>query len=361
MKLRRAWLALGLLLLTGVAGGQELSPRRPANAPKMPTVPQQVLQRMRQGGDTLAEAVVIPALPYADTGTTVGYADDYDALCPFSGTGAPDVVYRYQPSAYTAVTVDLCGSGFDTKVSVLNSAGDVIACNDDHYWDPPCGVYVSRLDNVMIAGGEVTYIVVDGYGDAAGDYQLAVTEYVPCYVAPPAGAQDENEPALHDGYRDNHNFGCFADYGFQHFTELTTVAGTACLYGRSGWFLCDVGGLDRCRDADWYTAEAGSGTPVVAVIESEQPVDMYEMVSFDPCDWPFVRQQVPVDPCEPATMHVAADHGAVFCLLVMPTGYEVPDGMAGHEFDYTLTVTGLDGTGSPTEAVTWGAVKSLYR
>jgi hypothetical protein len=39
-----------------------------------------------QGGDNIGSATVIPSLPYHDTGTTSGYTDDYDEVCPYSNT-----------------------------------------------------------------------------------------------------------------------------------------------------------------------------------------------------------------------------------------------------------------------------------
>ena len=57
----------------------------------------------RQGGDTCATATTISTLPYTDTGTTSGYADNYDpsaALdsCPYNPSAAADVVYQYTPT-----------------------------------------------------------------------------------------------------------------------------------------------------------------------------------------------------------------------------------------------------------------------
>ena len=52
----------------------------------------------RQGGETVADAVVIAALPYNDSGTTAGYVDDYDEVCPYTGSTSPDVVYSYTPT-----------------------------------------------------------------------------------------------------------------------------------------------------------------------------------------------------------------------------------------------------------------------
>ena len=70
------------------------------------------------GGDTFATATVIPSLPYTDSGTTVGFANDYDPPCAHAG--ASDVVYRYAPAVNTCVTISLCGSGFDS-ISRLRS------------------------------------------------------------------------------------------------------------------------------------------------------------------------------------------------------------------------------------------------
>ena len=49
----------------------------------------------RQGGDTDVDATVIDALPYLMMGTTVGYTDDYDEECPYTGSTSPDVVYSF--------------------------------------------------------------------------------------------------------------------------------------------------------------------------------------------------------------------------------------------------------------------------
>ncbi len=50
-----------------------------------------------QGGEDIDHATVIPGFPFIDTGTTVGYADDYAEICPTQNLNptAPDVVYSY--------------------------------------------------------------------------------------------------------------------------------------------------------------------------------------------------------------------------------------------------------------------------
>jgi len=158
------------------------------------TVMQPLGGELRQGGDTCATATVIPSLPYSDSGTTVGATHDYNEVCPFANTGAPDVVYSFTPASNMLVEVSLCGnSDYDTKVYVyqnvcpgLNS-GAHIACADDvcatpSFPDP----YVSRVTNVLMTVGNTYYIVVDGYDAASsGNYTIDVTggPVVPVYCA----------------------------------------------------------------------------------------------------------------------------------------------------------------------------------
>ncbi|OQY29591.1 MAG: hypothetical protein B6244_03080, partial [Candidatus Cloacimonetes bacterium 4572_55] len=86
-----------------------------------------------QEGDTFENAFVIDALPFTDTGTTVGYINDYDEVCPYSGSTSPDVVYEWTATE-GIYNLDLCGSLYDTKLYVY--AADqltVVACNDDYH------------------------------------------------------------------------------------------------------------------------------------------------------------------------------------------------------------------------------------
>ncbi len=67
-------------------------------APKLPSVAApNVPVAPRQGGDTIATAVPIPSIPVVITGTTTGFTNDYDGMCPFDSL-CPDVVYVYRPA-----------------------------------------------------------------------------------------------------------------------------------------------------------------------------------------------------------------------------------------------------------------------
>ncbi len=130
----------------------------------------------RQGGDTVATATAITVLPFSGAGTTVGYTNNYDAVCPYTGSTSPDVVYSLVPCMDGALDITLCaGSLYDTKLYVLDAALTVIACNDDL-----CPGYVSELtaangEAVPVTAGATYYIVVDGYFGASGSYTIDVT------------------------------------------------------------------------------------------------------------------------------------------------------------------------------------------
>jgi hypothetical protein len=47
----------------------------------------------REGGENLDSAVPEPGLPFTDTGATCDNFNDYDEVCPFTGSTSPDVVY----------------------------------------------------------------------------------------------------------------------------------------------------------------------------------------------------------------------------------------------------------------------------
>ncbi len=144
----------------------------------------------RVGGDTCANATVITALPYSDTGETCSFVDDYDEVCPYSGSTSPDVVYEYTPAADIVVDISLCNDGtdYDTKLYVYEGGcpGTVVGCNDDACSTPQFpSAYVSEITGLQLYAGVTYYIVVDGYGDSCGNYALTVAEGTP----PPPGPQ----------------------------------------------------------------------------------------------------------------------------------------------------------------------------
>ncbi len=133
-------------------------------------------------GETCANAFAL-TIPGTVTGTTVGYINDYDQSCPYTGGTAPDVVYSYTPAADQLVSFDLCLSNWDTKLYLFDGSctGTAIACNDDY-----CPDFQSFLSCVRLYAGHTYYIVVDGYSAFSGAYTLVTTVCAPeCAVGEP--------------------------------------------------------------------------------------------------------------------------------------------------------------------------------
>lgn len=137
----------------------------------------------RQGGDTCETAVSLDGpLPISVSGTTVGYTNDYDEVCNYTGSTAPDVVYMYTPTADVVVDLTLCdgATDYDSKMYVYENTcptpGSPYACNDDACTSAAGQNYVSRIAELPLTGGNTYYIVVDGYQANAGTYYLDIYE-----------------------------------------------------------------------------------------------------------------------------------------------------------------------------------------
>ncbi len=163
----------------------------------------------RQGGDTVDDATSVDGLPYYNTGTTIGYTDDYDEECPYTGSTSPDVVYSFTPDADVIIDVSLCGEGtfYDTKVYVYeNEAGALAgtlagepACNDDECANSTTN-WLSYLPGVICTAGNTYYIVIDGYGGDAGDYELEILDGTPSPVMGYNVYRDNAQVGYNEGY-----------------------------------------------------------------------------------------------------------------------------------------------------------------
>lgn len=105
------------------------------------------------------------------TGTTTDATNDGFSSCGISGS-SPDKWYVYSPSSGGLVTLDLCGSNYDTVLAVHDrcpgAGSQEIACNDDD-----CGPQ-SRLQ-FFVTGGSDYYIRVTGFSNSIGNYVLNLT------------------------------------------------------------------------------------------------------------------------------------------------------------------------------------------
>jgi hypothetical protein len=198
---------------------------------------------LNQGGDSIAVATPITTIPYLASGTTCGYANNYNPTCDGTSSRGKDVVYSYTPGADVTVQVSLCGSRYDTKLYIYkNSTSNRIACSDNDcgsaYWTDR-----SVIDCITLEANNTYYIVVDGYGlNTCGDYELRVV-LCGCGHAPDGITQNDDgtytfrqttngsstaplyEGPWHDhsncGPSDNKGFGFSSaydqDYGWKHY------------------------------------------------------------------------------------------------------------------------------------------------
>jgi len=351
----RKLLVLALVLfVAGVAVANDLGNQMPPKSD--PVVPENVPVVPRQGGDTIFTATVIAGVPYNNSGTTAGYTDDYDEVCPYSGSTAPDVVYTYTPAVTEAVDIDLCGSSYDTKLYVYDAGLALVACNDDFYFDAVCGVYVSKLENVTLNGGTQYYIVVDGYGGDFGDYLIEIIGFEPCDVPCPAGALVEGEPELVNEYQDSYNGGCNSNTPvFQEI--LGGPDGTQIFCGVSGWYLFQG---SNYRDTDWMWVYMGPTGSIDVTIDAEAATYFFELFPQD-CASVAVAQQVTGGPCLEAYMTISGyAEGAVVWIWAGPTVFAQPPGFPDNEYDYVLWLSGLMAD-IATESSSWSNVKALYQ
>jgi hypothetical protein len=304
------------------------------------------------GGDTIATATNIPALPYSDTGNTCAYFDDYEEVCPYTSTSG-DVVYAYTPAANAVINISLCNSLYDTKVFVYeNNEFTPWACNDD-----ACGSdgFRSELTGVPVNFGNTYYIVVDGYSGACGDYVLEVSEDVPCVIDCPPGALAEGEPVCFDGYDDQFNGGCntagtpvFSNIPCDQTGAGVTVCGTYGVYPFPGFTY---------RDTDWYHLDpAGNTGGVVWCVTGQYSTLSGYLDASLGCAAPAFIASAVANACDTSCFNLPAGDLWLFVatsawdLVTMPCGGE-----------YVMTLDGYYCPPVSVEASSWSKIKADYR
>lgn len=108
--------------------------------------------------------------------TTFPYTENHNNSICYSNQNpvysSPDVYYLVIPSPTASnIEVSLCGSSFDTFLSVYDTDGNVLSINDDH---ADCGIQ-SKL-TVSVANHDSVYVIVEGWGNGVGDYIININE-----------------------------------------------------------------------------------------------------------------------------------------------------------------------------------------
>jgi hypothetical protein len=299
-------------------------------------------------GDTVAEPFIMGAIPFSVSGTTVGFANDYDYACPYSGSTSPDVVYKYDCTAPMQITASLCNSIYDTKIYIYeNTVGNVIACNDDY-----CA-FQSQVSNVPFAAGNTYWIIVDGYGGSAGDYVLDVTAYQACTVECPAGAMPEGEPVCYDGYNDTYNGGCNVA-PFPVFQVLEPSCDPIVICGTTGVFMF---GSSTYRDTDWFELNIIAPSQITLAGDAEVPTYFFIIDGRSGCEGATVVVNGIAGPCAPVAGITYMCAVGTWWTWAGPTAWDLSY-LCGSV--YYQEVTGYVGGGTPAENTTWGSIKNLF-
>jgi hypothetical protein len=357
----RPWLLAILLILmaTDVLAapiGKLEAQKRKQSAPAPIVTAAERDAALRQGGDTFASAFPFATIPYTDSGSTVGYTDDYEESCGTGEGAAPDVVYAFTPPTTGYYDFNLCGSAYDTKLNIYDQGETLLACNDDvdYTLDPgdPCCLN-ARIADYFCTAGETYYLVVDGYGTEAGDYTLTVSDWVHCAVETAGATSTEGEAPLVTGENDLHNCGCNCAGTPVNVSVMVEADGQAAVALVQGWRDFGV------RDADWFEFTAGSSGSVHVEFESALRARIRVFDSVD-CDLASTLVDLIVAPCDVLAFDVNMAPGAVFPIALMPQQYVPPFGGVPAEYDALLTVSGLSPSVA-TATTSWGALKAMYR
>jgi hypothetical protein len=300
---------------------------------------------VREGGESWGDAVVIPDLPYSDSGATCDNQDNIPVPC--AGNYGRDVVYCFTPTRDMVVGVSLCGSGYDTALGVYDENHTILDCNDD-----ACD-FQSEIYAVALTGGLTYYFVVDGFQSDCGSYVIHVVEREPCHLVCPDGVIPEGEPPCEENYIDNYNGGCCG--GANMMPICPTDGDAAVMCGLGGTFLYN--GMSY-RDTDWFTVW-GTGEPLTASCQAEFPLQFIFIWGTDCNNLMYDLASAPA--CETATLSRAVPAGTFVWIWVGTSLFHGVPCDARYILSLDNIAVGPDCPPVPVEERNWGTLKSLYR
>lgn len=223
-------------------------------------------------GDTCADAADLrPSGTYVVPGNTADAGDDFAGGCAVE-TNAPDRVYRITLHEVTWMQARV--KGFDSIMYIRTECANArseLMCNDDAGPPEHAG---SALSGWFVPG--TYYLIVDGYGPAAGLFELEVSFLPPpsndtCEAAvdiPATGTQVLTSLLDQDTARNDYQGTCGGD-GNDHAYRFTT---TAC---------ADVTALAEGIDSVLYLRSACTPDPAdeLACNDDLAPTDLSSQVS----------------------------------------------------------------------------------
>ena len=120
-------------------------------------------------GNDQNDPKLVQTLPYTDTTN--------NSVCYFNNNlvySSPDVFYLLTSNVLSNpngnINVSLCGSNFDTFLSVIDTDGNVIAYNDDG------GCNTQSELSFNMSGLDSVFVIVEGWGSATGDFIIYIEQ-----------------------------------------------------------------------------------------------------------------------------------------------------------------------------------------
>ena len=116
-------------------------------------------------GDDASDAIAVSTLPYTHNHSNSVCYTDQNPIYP-----SPDVFYKVTISPTEPyLTASLCGSNFDTYLTIKAPDGTVLAGNDD---SPNCAPQ-SEIQ-LYVGNRPYVYVIVEGWGQQTGNYALNI-------------------------------------------------------------------------------------------------------------------------------------------------------------------------------------------
>jgi hypothetical protein len=304
------------------------------------------------GGENCGNATPL-GVPAVSSGNTCARVNDYDEVCPYTGSTSGDEVYVIS-GVSGQVTIDLCNSAYDTKVYVYEGScpGTLIACNDDACNDPQGNPYRSIVSCVNLSASSTYYVVVDGYFGDCGTYNISTYASSGCPEGCdpencPPGAVLEGEPVCGTNYVDAFNGGCNSTPNVFSAVDCNDV-----VCGAGGTYTFN--GLSY-RDTDWYEFNLPIAGNVTLTLCASFESLLYSLDLSAGCGFIGVR-------CGPTFGSAGT---TVSCTYAAPAGLQWPfvatSAFAGVPCGSPYILTIDCGGIVATEATSWGGIKGLYR
>jgi hypothetical protein len=239
------------------------------------------------------------------TGTTCGGVDDCDLRA------GEDIMYEVTILDSGDWTFTLCGS--DEEWDAYMYIGTSCCGQEVGYDDDFCGVHPGIICIPLDVG--VYYVDIEPfYDDECSNYQLNITECVPCEVTCPPSGVTEEEPIGDSTFVDTTNGGCNSDpMVFESVNCTDTLCGTCCA-------------VSGTRDMDWFLYEVTA--PAESLVwcgYADFPV-LVGIIDTAYCDYGYFMTYATGDSCVETCASAVLPRGT-YAFIISPSDYyDVPCG-----------------------------------